>query len=135
MHPISNITAYTLDKLNRQTKIEATAPNLPSPVLALNFRYDGEGNILQRNDNLYSYDALDRLQAAQVKGIFHEETGGQRSWSQKAKEWLGKAGEWLDEFRKSGQDENLIDELTAKWLNLPHVGKTLSFEQARSLCG
>ncbi|MCL4514335.1 MAG: RHS repeat protein, partial [Firmicutes bacterium] len=74
-------TAYTLDKLNRRTQIEATAPSLPSPVLALNFRFDGEGNILQRNDNLYSYDALDRLQAAQVKGIFHEDTGGQPGYA------------------------------------------------------
>ncbi len=74
-------TAYTLDKLNRRTKIEATSPSLPSPVLALNFRYDGEGNILQRNDNLYSYDGLNRLQAAQVKGIFHEETGGQPGYA------------------------------------------------------
>lgn len=55
------ITRYSLDVRNRPTDIKTGYD-----ILSLHYVYDNENNILEENDNTYTYDYLDRLVSASL---------------------------------------------------------------------
>jgi RHS repeat-associated protein len=77
----SGVTStYIPDKMNRLQSISVTSPKQPTPVLSLNYTYDGEGNILTRNDNVYRYDELDRLIYSQIRGVFSDDIPARKGY-------------------------------------------------------
>lgn len=63
-------TTYQRDNNGRITSINTERAGLG--VLSLSYAYDAANNIIQRNDNLYVYDKLNRLQRATIHGAFED---------------------------------------------------------------
>jgi RHS repeat-associated protein len=63
-------TSYQRDKNGRITNINATKSD--AAILSLTYAYDAANNIIQRNDNTYVYDKLNRLQRATIYGAFED---------------------------------------------------------------
>ena len=63
-------TTYQRDKNGRITNIGATKSG--NNILALHYEYDNANNIILRNDNVYVYDKLNRLQRATIYGAFED---------------------------------------------------------------
>lgn len=64
-------TAFQRDRNGRVTSINASGIN-GQGVLGLNYVYDDANNIIQRNDNTYVYDKINRLTRATVRGVFED---------------------------------------------------------------
>ncbi len=76
-------TVITPDELTRPEWIKVNVPVTPDDgageiilqeALNLNYAYDANGNVTRRNNNLYTYDELDRLKTAEVDGALMVDT-------------------------------------------------------------
>lgn len=63
------VTDITPGQMGRPDLLTVRMPD-GSTALSLDYAYDKNGNVLSRNNNIYQYDALDRLMSAEIDGTF-----------------------------------------------------------------
>ncbi|AZR72261.1 hypothetical protein BBF96_01915 [Anoxybacter fermentans] len=79
------ITAITPEIMSRPEQIAVKIPGENGTLevaLELNYAYDANGNVIRRNNNIYTYDELDRLKTAEIDGTFLVDTPARMGYAQ-----------------------------------------------------